>query len=531
MVQSVAQRRMKVLFLDEYLPQEMLGIMWLSRAIKDAGHETKALFVPDKDWVAKVKEYNPDVVCYSVTTGMHVYLAELNQRVKAELPYVVSVFGGPHTTFTPEYIETSGIDVICRGEGEQAIVELLDRMAAGADYSDVQNLWVKDRKTGEIARNPVRPLVQNLDELGHPDRDVIYEAAPIYRDSDRKVFVTQRGCPMNCSFCFHHAWKKKVYNSNNKEYTRKRSVDHIIAEINAVRAKYSLKFVHFVDDIFNLKNSWLEEFCERFPKEVGLPFDVILMANLTTERHIELLRKAGCVYARIAIEAANDHVRNAIFRKNTTRQQLINASQWITKHGIRLGSLNILGAPGATIEDELDTVRLNVECGVDHPMVSLMQPYPMFDITDTTQQMGYAVSSLDQFPVNFRRSLPVESDQKHQIENLHKLFPLAVRNPWMVKYLPKLIKPKLMYRPYLILFMLHAEYLVAEQSGIYSRAQGLSGPRYWTWVDFLYRLSTKGVLRVYQVLFKKFQSRFAARARNIEVALQMGDERVVAHMD
>lgn len=127
MVQSVAQRRMKVLFLDEYLPQEMLGIMWLSRAIKDAGHETKALFVPDKDWVAKVKEYNPDVVCYSVTTGMHVYLAELNQRVKAELPHVVSVFGGPHTTFTPEYIETPGIDIICRGEGEQAIVELLDR--------------------------------------------------------------------------------------------------------------------------------------------------------------------------------------------------------------------------------------------------------------------------------------------------------------------------------------------------------------------------------------------------------------------
>ena len=62
---------MKVLFIDEYLPQEMLGIMWLSRAIKDAGHECKALFIPDKQWLEKLKEYNPDVVCYSVTTGMH----------------------------------------------------------------------------------------------------------------------------------------------------------------------------------------------------------------------------------------------------------------------------------------------------------------------------------------------------------------------------------------------------------------------------------------------------------------------------
>jgi radical SAM superfamily enzyme YgiQ (UPF0313 family) len=530
-ITQAPKKSLRVLFIEEYLPQEMLGIMWLSRAIKDAGHQTKALFVPDRDWVQKLKEYNPDVVAYSVTTGMHLYLAEINQRVKRELPGVLSVFGGPHPTFSPEYIETDGIDVVCRGEGEQAIVELLERVAEGRDFSDVQNLWVKDTKTGEIAKNPVRPLVQNLDELGQPDREVVYDAAPIYADCDRKVFVTQRGCPMNCSFCFHHAWKKKVYSANNKEYTRKRSVDHILEEIKQVRAKYNLKFLHFVDDIFNLKNSWLEEFCERYPKEIGLPFDVILMANLTTERHIELLRKAGCVYARIAIEAANDHVRNTLFRKNTTRQQLVQASGWITKHGIRLGSLNILGAPGATIEDELDTVRLNVECKVDHPMVSLMQPYPMFDITDTTTQMGYAVSSLDQFPVNFRRSLPVESDQKRQIENLHKLFPIAVRNPWLVKYLPKLIKPRWMYRPYLVLFMLHAEYLVAEQAGLYARAQGLKGPRYWTWVDFTYRLATKGVLRTYQAMFKGLERRFTQRAETLRVSLQMGDERVVAHMD
>ncbi|MCY3001952.1 MAG: radical SAM protein [Planctomycetota bacterium] len=530
-ITQAPKKSLRVLFIEEYLPQEMLGIMWLSRAIKDAGHQTKALFVPDRDWVQKLKEYQPDVVAYSVTTGMHLYLAEINQRVKRELPGVLSVFGGPHPTFSPEYIETDGIDVICRGEGEQAIVELLERVAEGRDFSDVQNLWVKDAKTGEVAKNPVRPLVQNLDELGQPDRDVVYDAAPVYRDCDRKVFVTQRGCPMNCSFCFHHAWKKKVYSANNKEYTRKRSVDHILEEIKQVRAKYNLKFLHFVDDIFNLKNGWLEEFCERYPKEIGLPFDVILMANLTTERHIELLRKAGCVYARIAIEAANDHVRNTLFRKNTTRQQLVQAAGWITKHGIRLGSLNILGAPGATIEDELDTVRLNVECKVDHPMVSLMQPYPMFDITDTTTQMGYAVSSLDQFPVNFRRSLPVESDTKRQVENLHKLFPLAVRNPWLVKYLPKLIKPRWMYRPYLVLFMLHAEYLVAEQSGLYARAQGLSGPRYWTWVDFTYRLATKGVLRTYQAMFKGLERRFTQRAQTLQVTLQMGDERVVAHMD
>ncbi|MCC6408909.1 MAG: radical SAM protein [Planctomycetes bacterium] len=522
---------MKVLFIEEFLPQEMLGLMWVSRAIKDAGHEAKALFLPDTKWVQKLVEYAPDVVCYSTTTGMHMYYADINRKVKEVLPNVLSVFGGPHATFSPEFVKTPGIDAVCRGEGEHAIVDLLDRLRDGKDINDCENFWIKDRKTGEIHENPQRPLVQNLDSLGFPDRDIVYEAAAIYRDSDRKVFVSQRGCPMPCSFCFHHAMKKKIYNSRNGEYVRKRSVTHLLEEIKQVRAKYNLKFVHFVDDIFNLRNDWLDEFCERYPKEIGLPFDVILMANMTTEEHVKKLKSAGCVYARIAFEAANDHIRNAIFKKHTTRQQLLDASHWIRKHGIRLGSLNILGGPGGTIEDELDTIRLNVEAGVEHPMVSLMQPYPMFEINEITQEMGYAISSLDEFPVNFRRTAPMLSAHKHQLENLHKLFPLAVRNPWMVRFLPKLIRARWMYRPYLVIFMLHAEYLVAEQAKIYSSAQGLSGPRYWTWVDFVYRLSTKGVLRVYQTLFARFARRFANAERQIQVSLQMGDERVVAHMD
>lgn len=522
---------MKVLFVDEYLPQEMLGIMWLSRAIKDAGHDTKALFVPDKDWLKKVAEYQPDVLCYSVTTGMHVYLAEVNKRLRDVVPNAISVFGGPHCTFSPEYVETEGIDAVCRGEGEGAIVELLNRLRDGQDYYDVQNFWFKRRDTGEIVKNGQRELVKDLDSLGFPDREVIYDAGAVYRDADRKVFVSQRGCPMPCSFCFHHAMKKKIYNSRNSEYVRKRSVTHLINEIKEVRAKYNLKFIHFVDDIFNLRNDWLDEFCERFPKEVGLPFDVILMANMTTEDHIIKLRSAGCVYTRIAFEAASDYVRNAVFKKHTTRQQLTDASTWIRKHGIRLGSLNILGGPGGTIEDEFDSIRLNIECKVDHPMVSLMQPYPMFDIEEITKDMGYAISSLDQFPVNFRRTAPMLSDHKTQLENLHKLFPLIVRNPWLLPLVPKVIKQRWLYRPLLILFMLHAEYLVAEQAKIYANAQGLYGPRYWTPVDFAYRLSTKGVMRVYQVLFARFATRFASRGSQVRVKLQMGDERVVAHMD
>lgn len=525
LITATATRSLKVLFINDYLPQEMLGIMWLSRAVKDAGHQSKALFLPDKDWIQKLKDYDPDVVCYSVTTGMHQYFLDIAKRVKTELPGAQCVFGGPHPTFTPELLERNEhVDAICRGEGETAFVEYLDHLANGTPYWDVMNFWFRNRETGEIVKNTQRPPIQDLDSLGFPDRDVIYEAGSIYRDSDRKVFVTQRGCPMNCSFCFHHALKKKVNNTTNAKYVRKRSVDHVIAEIKAVQAKYNLKFVHFLDDIFNLSGKWLDEFCEKYPREIGLPFDVILMANMTKERHIEQLKKAGCVYARIAFESANEYIRNAIFRKNTTLQQLEDASFWIKKHGIRLGSLNMLGGPGATLEDELETVALNVRCKVDHPLVSIMQPYPMFDIADMTAEMGYAVAAYDDFPVKFNRTSSIEFENKREIENLHKLFPIIVRNGWMMRFVKPMIRQRWLAKVYLVMYMLHSEWMVSEQAKLYAHAQGLSGPRYWTPVDFVRRIVIKGFIRTWETLFGKVAQRMALK-------LQMGDERVVAHMD
>lgn len=518
-------RSMKTLFINDYLPQEMLGLMWLSRSIKDAGHQAQALFLPDTDWIQKTKDYAPDVVCFSVTTGMHLYFLDLAKRIRTELPDAFILFGGPHPTFSPEIIELNEhVDAICRGEGELSTVELLDKLAAGEDYQFVQNMWFRDRETGEIQKNSQRPPVQDLDSLGFPDRSIVYDAGSLYRESDRKVFVTQRGCPMNCSFCFHHALKKKVVGTTNAKYVRKRTVDHVIAEIKDVRDKYNLKFVHFLDDIFNLSGKWLDEFCEKYPKEVGLPFDVILMANMTREHHIEKLKKAGCVYARIAFESANDYIRNAVFRKNTTLQQLEDSARWIKEHGIRLGSLNMLGGPGASLDDELETVELNIRCKVDHPLVSIMQPYPMFDIEEMTEDMGYAVAAYDDFPVKFNRTSSIEFENKRQVENLHKLFPIVIRNPWMMRFIKPMIRQIWLSRVYLVMYMLHSEWMVSEQAKIYAKAQGLRGPRYWTTVDFVRRVSVKGFIRTWENMFGKVAQRVALK-------LQMGDERVVAHMD
>jgi radical SAM superfamily enzyme YgiQ (UPF0313 family) len=513
---------MKVLHITRTLPQEMLGPMVLSRQLKDAGHEVRGLCLPDTRWLSKIKEYEPDIVTWSLMTGNHTPVFDLNRLLKSKFDFF-SVMGGPHPTFVPDTAKEEGVDAICIGEGEGAIVELADRLEAGEDWHDIQNLAWAD-EDGEIQRNPLRPLIQDLDALGFPDRSVIYDAQPLYRDSPRKVFLTQRGCPMSCSFCFHHAWRNKVYSTKNSQYVRKRSVDHVIAEVQDVRGKYPLDFVHFLDDIFNIRKDWLEEFAEKWPREVGLPFDAILMANMTTERDIALLKKAGCTYARVAFEAANDRIRNAVFRKNTEREQLVQASAWIKEHGIRLGSLNMLGAPGGTLEDEFDTVKLNVECEVDHPLCSIVQPYPEFDINEMTRDMGIAVASYDEFPSQFNREATIQVDDKRAIENLHKWFPVLVRFPKLLPLAERAVHWRWSKKPALWMYALYSEWLVTEQNRLYNRAQGRRGPSTWGPVDFSSRVARKAAIRALGAVGAKVVGRMATR-------LQMGDERVVAHMD
>ncbi len=517
---------MRVLFLSPFLAQEPLGVMYLSGALKAAGHETRMIFLPDAEMASKIRDFDPGVVCYSFTTGAHTAILGINQQVKAIVPHIKSLCGGAHVTVVPEYIHEEGIDAICRGEGEAAVADFVNAVENGGDLTNIPNITYKD-EDGKVWANEPRPLVPDIEVFGHCDRDLVYDAADFYRTSERKVIKTDRGCPMNCSFCFHHAWKKKVYGVKNNEYVRRRSVDHVIKEAVAMKAAYPLTFIHFLDDIFNINNKWLEEFAERWPVEVGLPFDAILMANMVTEKHIQLLKQAGCIYARIAFEAANDYMRNAVMKKNTTRAQLIRAATFIRKYDIRLGSLNMLGGPGSTIEDDFETIQLNIECRVDHPLASLLQPYPMTDVNDFTAEMGLATDTWEEFPVLFNRTSSISLPNRHLFENLHKWFPVVVRFPWTMPIARRAIRFKWLGGPYLIMYMLWSEWLVTEQNRLYYAAQGKKGFKTIPVVDFTQRVITKGFIRVFTSIFGKNATKVGMKS----LKMSLNSERVMNHMD
>ncbi len=180
----------KVLFLQT-VQFEFTGVMSISGYLKREGHQVDLLLETEegKDFHARIREYQPDLIAFSAMTGDHVRCLEIAAQVKQYL-HVPTLMGGPHPTFFPETVEHPAIDIICRGEGEEAAAELCRRLDAGQDYSDVRNLWIK--KNGSIVRNEVGPGENELDNYPLPDREVYYKY-PYLRDYPTKPFITARG--------------------------------------------------------------------------------------------------------------------------------------------------------------------------------------------------------------------------------------------------------------------------------------------------------------------------------------------------
>src|SRR5262245_8989602 len=143
-------RPQRVLFIQECVSQEPLGIQWISRAAKDAGHVTKFIVTPDPHWIAKLKDFDPDVIGFMCTTGVHKHVMEMAKALHKH-HRALSIFGGHHPTFVSEIINEPYVDMVCRGEGEGAFTDLLNHLRDGKPIGDIKNLWVKE--DGNVFKN------------------------------------------------------------------------------------------------------------------------------------------------------------------------------------------------------------------------------------------------------------------------------------------------------------------------------------------------------------------------------------------
>jgi radical SAM superfamily enzyme YgiQ (UPF0313 family) len=411
-----------------------LGLEYLSACLKRAGHDVRladAGFPSRTERLAR--EFAPGLIGYYATTGLHVSLLELNGRLKARLTFV-SLFGGPHPTYFPEMIATDGVDVVCRGEAEEAVVDLARALADQTDPRAIPNFWFK--ADGRVIENPVRPLVQDLDALPLPDWG-LSDAFPYCRAFPVKIFLASRGCPFTCSFCYNPNFRdlyrgEKVY--------RVRRPENVVEEIARCRAERRFSFAYLFDDTFGVDRAWLATFCRLYRERVGLPFYANLRADVVTGEAVRELAAAGLAYAGVGLESGSETTRAELLNKRVRDEDLVRAARLLTEHRVPFTTFNILGLPASSLEDDLGTLRTNRLLRPAFAEALMFQPYPKTVLGDEAVARGLFSGDPDRIAPTFKRRGPLALDDAEPRVRLLYLFALLAAFPLGESALRRLLR-------------------------------------------------------------------------------------------
>lgn len=414
--------------------RDPLGLLYIVSVAKQEGHDCLLLIYDlEKNFFEKAIKFNPDVVCYSVTTGTENEYLKINSRLKKKKSFF-SVFGGPHPTFYPNFIGQNGVDGICRGESEEPFKEFLDRLENGKDIYATPNFWFK--KENKIIKNELSPLLEDLDNVLFPDRELIDNYWD-YKKYGRIDVLTGRGCPFDCAYCFNH--KLKEYYSGKGRYVRKRSVDNVISEIKINISKYNIKEIYFVDDLFVVNKKWLTEFAEKYRKEIDLPYICNIRTDIFTEEMVKCLKESNCRFVGFAIESGNYRLRKEVLNRDMNNDQIYEACELLCKYKISFGIGNMIGLPYETIDNAFETVNLNIKCRTNHAWISILQPYPNTELYNFS--VGNKLLKDDYFiESDYHSSSPFKSKYNNQLENLHNLFAICVDFPFLIPIVKNVIK-------------------------------------------------------------------------------------------
>lgn len=362
--------------------------------------------------LARVLERAPALVGVTAMTHEIHEAGSLCAGVKAALPGCVTVVGGPHPTALPQRTlrEFPDIDVAVHGEGEYTACELAAAVAEGAPreaWAKIQGIAFRDG--ADVGLNAPRPAIADLDALPFPAWEVFPRGLrwPIYAG---------RGCPFQCAFC------QRVLGDR----VRLRSVDNVLAEIDALEARLGVRSSWFQDETFGVSRRWTHEFLDRLiarNEERGYvwKWKANSRANLADLELYRKMRRAGCRTLDFGVESGSPKVLERI-RKAITPAQARSAIRSARQAGLRTNAFFIIGHPGETWMTALQTVLFAPRLRADDIAVGVMVPYPGTEVWELARrgEWGYRLLSEDWrlYDKYFGDALALKSLSHRQLEVL-----------------------------------------------------------------------------------------------------------------
>ncbi len=395
---------MKILFLYPNIlryPSVPIGLSSLIATLRDEGHECylfDATFIDDEDLIGELIENVDDSTCdllaiHCTSSDWKLVQILLDALEKGLKKHILTVIGGHHPTAAPnEVISSPFIDICVIGEGELVMKELLQKLENGEDIRNLKNCWVKIR--GNIFKNGLRPLIQNLDLLPYPAWEVFDERhmAQYGKDANknwsRRIGMeSSRGCPYLCTYCMN-SHLRNIYKGLEGKFCREKSTERVIAEAKHAKERLGVDFIQFVDDNFVGSTKRLEELSLRFPGEVGLPLMIQTSADKINEKTMRLLAEMGVIRIGIGVETANEMYRREVLKKHVSNEQIIRALKLAKEHGIVTMAYYMIGLPLEKRQFIEQTIKFNELTKPDISFVSTFFPFPGTPLYDAVLAKG-----------------------------------------------------------------------------------------------------------------------------------------------
>lgn len=446
---------MKLTLISPYPDITAFGVRTICAFLKENGHDVQLIFLPDPhgDELEGVSErYDPAVltevvslcqgsnlVGISLMTNFFDGAVQITNAIKKTLATPI-LWGGIHPTIRPaECIEHA--DIVCLGEAEESLLEMMNRMSAGDAYWHTDNFWFK--RGEHIIKNDLSPLPASLDIYPSPDYScedhyvmkdgrMVPLTPVILKDLLKKGTVsdflgltgyqtlTSRGCPYNCTYCINHTIKQ-MYGGKGK--LRWRSIDHVMAELLWVKKNMPyVNYIWFSDDEFMArKNAEIEYFCQEYKKKIDLPFSCLVSAVSITEKKMEQLVNAGLIYVQMGVESASIKMQRLFKRTHINNKKMMDAIRILNKFKKQMyppGYDFLLDVPGESDADRIDSLRFISNI----PKPYRLQPftvilYPGTHLYDLAREQGLIKDE--------RKEIYNKTYTMHKKNYLNLLFTLA----------------------------------------------------------------------------------------------------------
>ncbi|MHA1312686.1 MAG: B12-binding domain-containing radical SAM protein [Candidatus Helarchaeota archaeon] len=342
------------------------------------------LNLPSKiDFIHQIKEEEPDIIGITSSTPVINNAFRLCAEIKAANPETITVLGGPHPTALPkDTVSNENVDVVVVGEGEYTFLDLIRAIEEKKDLSQVEGIVFK--KNGEIISNPLRPLIEDLDELPLPayellEMDKYY--SPQTKTGKFANILTSRGCPARCIYC-----NKKIFGTK----FRARSVNHLLNEIEFLINNYGIREFHILDDLFTANKKRVREFCYQvLKKKLDIKWKCPngVRVNTVDYELLKLMNQAGCYSISFGVESGNSQILKNI-RKGITLEQSENAIKWAKKAGLFTVAFLMIGNLGENRQTIQDTINFTKKIDPDAAQFSILIPYPGTPIRDIILKEG-----------------------------------------------------------------------------------------------------------------------------------------------